>query len=106
MIIQEREPIVIRDTNTNDWSAANAIIALVVIAVLGFVIYYFAMMSPSYTRIDTTTNTPAPAATTIIHDTTPMPYAVPTPTPAPLAPAPVAPPAPAPSAPVDQSNNQ
>lgn len=105
MIIQEKEPIIIRDTYTSDWSAANALIALVVIAVLGFVIYYFAIMNPSYMHTDTnttTTNNPAPQ---IIHDTTPMPYPVLTPTPAPPAPAP-APAAPAAPAPVDQSSSQ
>ena len=68
MIIREREPEVIYTTPSNDWSAVNAIIALIVVAVLGVVVYYFSVANTN--RIDMSV---APQPPTVIQ----MPAAAP-----------------------------
>src|ERR1700728_4515286 len=57
MITQEREPVVYT-TGSSDWSAANAIIALVVVAVLGGVVYYFRVVNSN--RFDSSAAIPQP----------------------------------------------
>jgi hypothetical protein len=76
MIIREQEPAVVYTTPASDWSAANAIIALVVVAVLGVVVYYFSVMNTNH--IDNTTINPAPQAPTIIQTpaATPAPVTI------------------------------
>lgn len=58
MIIKEREPAVVYTTGSSDWSAANAIIALVVVAVLGVVVYYFSIVNSN--RFDSSASIPQP----------------------------------------------
>jgi hypothetical protein len=83
MIIQEREPVVYT-TSSTDWSAASVILAVAVMALFGFMIYYFAIMHAA--KMDNMQ--PAPSSTTVIQQPVPntvvQPMPVPTVMPQPI----------------------
>ena len=69
MIIREKEQDVLVTSPQSDSTAAYAIIALVLMSIIGFAIYYFS----SANTVNTTTVLPAPApsSTTIINQAPP-----------------------------------
>jgi hypothetical protein len=72
MIVRERQPVIYTST-ANDWSAVSIVLAGLVLALLGFMVYYFSIMNAAEMA------NVAPQQTVIQHDITPVP--VPTPVP-------------------------
>jgi len=92
MIIQEREPVVYT-TSSTDWSAASVILAVSIIALFGFLIYYFAIMHAARMEnlppVPSTTVIQQPVPNTVVQpmpipNTVVQPMPVPTPVPQPI----------------------
>ncbi|HEY9777659.1 MAG TPA: hypothetical protein V6C81_28100 [Planktothrix sp.] len=67
MLVQERQPVLYTSTS-NDWSAASIILAGVVVAMLGFLLYYFSIMhAVEMTRL------PAGPPQTVLHEMSAIP---------------------------------
>ena len=78
MIIREREPVVYT-TSSTDWSAASVILAVAIMALFGFMIYYFAIMHAA--KMD---NMQPAASTTVIQQPVPNTVVQPIPQPMPV----------------------